>query len=383
MDFNDLTKYTKVDKEKLALMESAFPRNESKAFYSMGEHDAEEYCLRKIDYGERISKICPECGKKYPQHEIFCLKCLVKLKEIEKTDIMALDVSHEFICEGSNSYSDFAEILTSENLVKINDFDFARKDFNAIIRNIKSSAIESMDSAVKENKIDLDSLTIAEKVILFAKSFVDVEFKSYGQELGFYSFNTIFVDDRQLEALQITTVLHELTHFLIKEILTQTLCKLLDSSKTSEMESIITFILTYSKENCLIDEYAAHTVEGRFTLFGYQDYSSFLNVEKEIDLSPDDIEMLKTIGNTLAHMIKTIVESFIDDELLKDIKRQFRKDIMDSPDYSQLKHENCTLLTYEGFFRAIQFILLDGFAVASENLEKLNQINDMWQDEKQ
>ena len=64
--------------------------------------------------------------------------------------------------------------------------------------------------------------------------------------------------------------------------------------------------------------------------------------------------------------------------MLSDIKTQFRSDILDRPDYSQLKHENCTLLTYEGFFQAIQFILVDGFAFASENVEKLNQLNELW-----
>ena len=88
--------------------------------------------------------------------------------------------------------------------------------------------------------------------------------------------------------------------------------------------------------------------------------------------------MLKTIGNTFANVVKGIIESFIDDDLLGEIKRQFRQDILDNPDYSQLKLENCTLLTYEGFFRAVQFILVDGFSTASENIEKLCEINEMW-----
>ena len=221
-------------------------------------------------------------------------------------------------------------------------------------------------------------MTILEKVILFTKSFVDVEYKSYGAELGYYSFNKIHVDDRQLDSLQITTMLHELTHFLNKEILTHILCHLLDASKTREMESVIAFILSFSSENCLIDEYAAHTVEGRFTLFGYQDYSSFLSIQNTIERTDDEIEMLKTIANSLANVIKGIIESFIDDELLSDIKVQFRKDILDDPNYAQLKLENCTLLNDEGLLRAIQFVLLEGFATASQNVGKLMELNEMW-----
>ena len=144
------------------------------------------------------------------------------------------------------------------------------------------------------------------------------------------------------------------------------------------MESVIAFILSFSSENCLIDEYAAHTVEGRFTLFGYQDYSSFLSIQNTIERTDDEIEMLKTIANSLANVIKGIIESFIDDELLSDIKVQFRKDILDDPNYAQLKLENCTLLNDEGLLRAIQFVLLEGFAAAGQNVGKLMELNEMW-----
>ncbi|MBQ6344592.1 MAG: zinc ribbon domain-containing protein [Methanobrevibacter sp.] len=377
MDLKSFSKYTRPDREKRALIDSALPKVELKKFMMKGLDVAEE-CLCEIAYEEKPAKICPKCGKKYPADENFCFACGVALNDLRHADIKTLDVKHEFSFDGSAVLSDFEEIFTTENLILINDFDFTRRDFNKILKDIRITALKSIDDAIKQNAVDLDSLSCLEKVLLFTKAFVDVKYKSYGQELGYYSFNTIIVDDRQLDALQITTMLHELTHFLIKEMLVHIMCRLLDASKTREMESIITFILTYSKENCLIDEYAAHTVEGRFTLFGYQDYSSFLNIQKEIDLPEDEIEMLKTIGNTLAHMIKTIIESFITDQMLSDIKTQFRSDILDRPDYTQLRHENCILLTYEGFFQVIQCILVEGFAFASENVEKLKEINEMW-----
>lgn len=381
-NLNSLSEYTGVDREKQILIEDMF---HSIVFYSrklsaekMQSVELDDYCLCEPEMDISPTKICPKCSQKYPDYENFCLDCSVKLKDIENVNVKAISVAHEFKCKGSNTFNDFNDIFTKENLVKINDFKFKKSDFNKIIKSIKATSIRNLDKAIKENEIDLDRLSILEKVILFTKSFSNVKYKSYGGELGYYSFNEIFVDDRQLDSLQITTMLHELTHFLIKEILTHILCRLLDASKTKEIESIIAFILTYSNENCLIDEYAAHTVEGRFTLFGYQDYSSFLNIQNTIDRSDEEIEMLKTIANTLANVVKGIVESFIDDDLLNEIKGQFRSDILDDPNYSQLRLENCTLLNSEGLLKAIQFILLDGFATASENMDKLYEINDMW-----
>ena len=406
MKLDSLSEYTRIDKEKQALIDRAMIEAElrPKVFYSKGEMApnlpdeasladecpidedipllkqdiVNEYCLKEPSMDDIFTKVCPKCGRKYPKGELFCFDCAVSLKDIEDVNVRHIDVAHDFPFGAKDTYDDLTEILTPENLIRLTESDFSINDFRKITRNIKLTALKNLDSAVKEYELDLDSLSILEKVILFTKSFVNVNYKSYGQELGFYRFNTIFVDDRQLDALQITTMLHELTHFLIKEILTQTLCRILDASKTREMESIISFVLSYSAENCLIDEYAAHTVEGRFTLIGYQDYSSFLNIQKTIKRDADEIEMLKTIGNSLADVVKDIVESFLDEDLLDEIKSQFKKDIMDEPNYSQLMLENCTLLNEEGFIKAVEFILVDGFAVSMDNVEKLKEINEMW-----
>lgn len=386
-NLNNLSEYVTPDIEKRQLIDDILPRE--KVFYSRKAFRLENAEHREIDFMEdaclcdavadiELTKICPKCGEKYPEYENFCFECNVKLKDIESFDVKGITVEHEFPCTGSETLDEFEDILTQENLIRINDFQFEKADFDKIIKNIRSTALKNLDKAIKDNKIRLDDLTILEKVILFTKSFVDVEYKSYGAELGYYSFNKIHVDDRQLDSLQITTMLHELTHFLNKEMLTHILCNLLDVSKTREMESIIAFILSFSSENCLIDEYAAHTVEGRFTLFGYQDYSSFLSIQKTIERTDDEIEMLKTIGNSLANVIKGIMESFIDDDLLFEIKAQFRQDILDDPNYAQLRLENCTLLNDEGLLRAIQFVLLEGFAAASANIGKLMEINEMW-----
>lgn len=384
MKFNSLSRYVEIDTEKKALIEDAFPKktlrekitsdlNQSIKFDYVGE-----YSLKVPHLEREITRICPKCGQKYSDGELFCFKCAVALKDAEIVNVKNIDVMHEFDFKAKNNYNSFTDILTGENLEKLAGFNFSSDDFSKIIKSIKLAALKSLDAAIKTNGLDLDDLTILEKIILFTKTFVKVEYKSYGPELGYYRFNTIFVDDRQLDALQITTMLHELTHFLIKEILTQMLCRILDASKTREFESIVSFILSYSAENCLIDEYAAHTVEGRFTLIGYQDYSSFLNIQKTIQRSDDEIEMLKTIGNSLSNVVKDILESFIDEDLLEDIKDQFKRDIMDEPDYSQLLLENCTLLNDVGFFKALEFILVDGFAVAMDNMEKLSEINKMW-----
>ena len=382
MNYDELSRFTFPDKEKLRMIDKALNVQLSSVYMikRMDNFDMDEACDfdAKYDYIDEYSipgKFCPKCHEKYSSEENFCLDCGTVLKDIRHVDVGDIWINPAFTFEGSNHLDDFNEILTEENLKKITVNDF---DIPSISDGIRLTAIRRLDDVIKKNSILLDDLSVLEKVMLFTKSFVDVKSKSYGAELGYYEFNRIYVDDRSLDALQITTLLHELAHFLMKEILSQVLCEILDCDKTSHIESVATYILSYSPLNQLVDEYAAHTVEGRFTLYGFQDYSSFLSIQSSINLAEEEIEMLKTIGNTFANIIKDIIESFINENLLDDIKNQFRDDIMDQPDYKNLRFENCTLLNEEGLKRAARFILHDGFAVAMDNIPTLEQYNLNW-----
>lgn len=386
MKLDNLSGFTQTDYEKKKIIaslevQSSEKMNRDNAMFSLMGDNADSYSQKKFLSAPHLeiqlepAKFCPKCGRKYPDDENFCIDCAVKLKQIRDVSISDIELDPQFCVEGVCTYTDFKDILCDEFLLKIASQPF---DLNEIVLKIKKDAFIRLDAAIKDNGIDFDSLSVRDKVLLFTKSFVDVEYKSYGPELGCYRFNKIYLDDRQLSVLQITTMLHELTHFLIKEILTHVLCAIWQCSKTTQIESIATFILSYSPMTSLVDEYAAHTVEGRFTLYGYQDYSSFISIEKSVKLDESEIDMLKTIGNTFANTIKGMLESFIDDDLLFEIKELFTNEIMDRPDYRYLAYENCTLLNEEGFNEAVRFILSEGFLVSMDNMDRLVSYNEMW-----
>ena len=332
--------------------------------------------LKVIPFSEP-KKYCPECGREYPKEEVVCPDCLVHLKKIsDKIDVCDIKSEPKFIFNGQNSYESFEDLLNKRNLLKINEFDFTIDDYQTILHDIKFQAFLNFNKLVKENEIDFDELDILEKIILFAKSFVKVDYKSSGSQLGYFESDVISIDDRQTDSLQITTLIHELSHFLIQEILIHILCKLLDATRNSLTESLLTFILSYAHFTQLIDEYAAHNVEGRFTIFGFQDYSSFTQIEQSMDgeMTAEEIEITKSIGNTFAISIKEILESLIDREMREEIKEQFLKDVMERPNYRALEMENCQILNDEGFIKAIWLILNDGCEVAASNIDQLLSI---------
>ena len=369
----NFSKYLEVDRQKRQLVDEVlYPQSSENVYLRKLELSTFECC----DVYIPLTKYCPKCHEKYPEDENFCYKCGVKLKDIDGiVRVRDIKSSPKLDFEGNNTFNSFKDIFTQENIKKINDFDFKKRDYNKIIKDIKTAAFRNYDDLVSSNELVQDWMSVPDQVLLFAKSFAQIEYKSYGEELGFYGFNVIEIDDRQRNSLQITTLIHELAHFLLDEILARVLCILLDCSKNEYIEALTTFILSYSPFTRLIDEYSAHTVEGRFAVYGYQDYSSFLQIEKTLDgeMSRDEIEITKSIGNTFANSIKDILESYIDSDLREDIKELFLEENFDSPNYEMLKLENCEKLTNEGFLKAIWLILSDGIDVARLNISKLEE----------
>ncbi len=380
-NYNQLKNYVVADEEKQKLIDELLltKKSRGKIFYCKGvelnqtefDDDADmeifrekisERCeeVRLESPFAQFSRACPKCGRKFSRRDTFCPDCLVSLKPIDdKPDIKNIKNNPKISCKGINTYKSFDELMNDENFALINNFDFTMKDFGHIIRDIKLQGFKNMDKMIKDNEIDLDELDVLDKVLIFAKSFVSVEYKSYGATLGYYEYNKIHIDDRQRKSLQITTLIHELSHFLLKEILTHIICDILNATKNKYVESLVTYILSNSVFNNLIDEYAAHTVEGRFTVFGYQDYSSFVAIQD--NLEAEHIEIAKTIGNTFAVHIKDMLESFIDWDLREEIKSQLLSDTIEDPDYRQLVFESCNMLSDEGFLKAIWLILTEGF----------------------
>ena len=225
---------------------------------------------------------------------------------------------------------------------------------------------------IDEENIDLSRLSTLNKLLLYAKSFVKTDYKDVGMNLGYYQYNEIYVDDRLTDALQITTIIHELSHFLLAEILEQIVCELLNTNKTDAVEAFICYNLANIELDYLVDEYCAHTVEGRF---GYQDFGSYEQILSEFlqMYSQEHAEVANTIGNTFAGYIKSIMESFIDENLRKDIKKEFSK-INDTPRYDGLRYETSDILDWDNFSTAIKLMLTDNLKDFENNppdMEKL------------
>lgn len=149
--------------------------------------------------------------------------------------------------------------------------------------------------------------------------------------------------------------------------------KILDTNDTPLISGFVKILLEEDL-NYLLDEYCAHTVEGRFALFGFQDYSSFNYKLDEISkhYSKDDVDYALLAANSFAYDIKEILEGFINESLREEIKREFLY-LPDRPDYKPLDLEIESRLEGDDFIEAVALILTSGIGETLNNPEKLER----------
>ena len=331
-----------------------------------GKHDE----AIKLCYIKDLVKQCRGCGAKYPENYNYCIRCewdepleLIAKPISPKRKYKIKDIKNKpnwfyNFKEYPNNFVDLDELLSKENIAKIEEFDLTQSQFDEIIGNIISTHKKVFDILIKGFNIDFDTLNISDKMLLYSKCFVKTDYKVGGGDLGHFSLNEIFIDDRLETALQISTIIHELSHFLLAEILEQIVSTILNANKTDLLESFVYCTLVHDDFYYLIDEYCAHTVEGRFAVLGYQDYGSYKNIlnmflkENPLDL----IDIANTIGNTFAVYIISIMESFINEDLRDEIKDEFLA-LPDSKKYGELKYETTNYFMWDEFKQAIKLIL--------------------------
>ena len=145
--------------------------------------------------------------------------------------------------------------------------------------------------------------------------------------------------------------------------------KILNTNDTPLISSYVKILLEDNDLNYLLDEYCAHTVEGRFALYGFQDYSSFKYKLDEIShlYSKEDIDYALILAN-----------EYIDEDLRDEIKDEFLK-LNDRPNYEPLDLEIESRLEGDDFRDALSMILTSGIGEALSQKDKLSRYMDRFE----
>lgn len=286
--------------------------------------------------------LCPYCGEINLDYDTHCAKCGRQINPItiEDFDTLFSQFNHDLLANAEISDEKYAVMLSNI---------FARADFYEIYGD-----------------------TIKNKILNFASIFTQCKTKSRGYERGFIFFgNEIYYDDRLSDSLQIATIIHELGHYFLFEIIEKLLCDIFKVKTSTTLQSFVWYFLTLP-EFRVMNEYCAHTVEGRFIPYGYQNYGSFNLLVKQLQIEPEGLDSMVIFGNTFANEIIGYLEKYIDEGLRQEIKIQYMKDSIE-PKYKSILTETEDFLPLNLKNRTLIQLLYDIFKEASQE----NIINEL------
>jgi len=286
---------------------------------------------------------CPVCGEADGDHDKYCIKCGNQLNPILIDDFNIL-------------FSEFNRSLLLN--ASISDVEYDKLLSNIFIR---------------ANYIDVWGDTTKNKILNLAGIFTECKTKARGYERGFIFVGTgIYYDDRLEDSVQIATIIHELAHYFLFAIIESLLCDIFKVRTSSTLQSFVWYFLTLP-EFKIMNEYCAHTVEGRFIPYGHQNYGSFNALVEQSGFDEDSLESMIVLGNSFANEIIVYLEKYIDDSLRNEIKMQYRKDLL-SPSYESifLETDDCYSLSMKN--QVLISVLGDVLVEVSNNGEALKKL---------
>ena len=288
-------------------------------------------------------KTCDVCGTRNFKENNYCTHCGNKL-------IM------EHICPvcgeiNSDAATHCVKCNNQLNPISIDDFDILFNDFNQnLLANANvddSEYLELLSNIfVRADYIDIWGETTKNKILNLASIFTECKPKSRGYERGFIFLGTcIFYEDRLADSVQIATIIHELAHYFLFNIIESLLCDILKVKPSSVIQSFVWYFLIFP-EFKIMSEYCAHTVEGRFIPYGYQNYGSFNSLVENCGFDEESLQTMIKLGNSFANEIIVYLEKYIDDDLRNEIKLQYRKDLTPPTNESILSEtDDCFSIT--------------------------------------
>lgn len=245
-----------------------------------------------------IENICPFCGKKNSNGARICSNCHNQITPV--------------------TIDTFDDLFTDYNLLQVINNKLSPHDFLRIFKRIFK----------KLDYVKITGRTPKEKVLKIANVFTTVIPKSSGVAYGEYGVMYIWYDDRVDDALQISTIIHELAHYILFDFAVNTLSEVLDVNPSPVLESFIEYVLT-DREMEVMNEYCAHTVENRFIPLEFQRFNSFNACVNDLNLSYEDSVPFVEMGLSFARYIIYFLEKYIDETFRESIKLQFKRDMLE------------------------------------------------------
>ncbi len=120
---------------------------------------------------DELVKVCTDCGAEYPEDYNYCVRCdndepLTYINVTRVKDIKTHPNKFYTFKDYSNKFEEVSQLLSSENIFKLDNFYLEKAQFDDILENIKTTYKEILNCIIEEYHIDFNSLKPLDKILL-------------------------------------------------------------------------------------------------------------------------------------------------------------------------------------------------------------------------
>lgn len=314
---------------------------------------------QSMEQFKRVLIYCPECGKEnYPLNRT-CTNC--------KSTLIS------FATEVDSQMNSFEEILTEENIKKINETDIPLEFYEYLLDSIVK---RSEDTHLK------DDLNVLEKILLICNNYVKIRNNDQIGTFGLYDYNTIVINPTYSKSLQSATLIKNLSIDIHLEILESFFMYIFNVKSNVYVRSFIDYCRYSSAFENFIQKYYSSTVEAHFLPNEYDNYEDveqlyFSNIFEEKEFKKGLL-----LGNTYAQEIIKIFEKIFNEEIIEELAEQFKLDNEDKTDAIR-RFECDKVMTNEEMILALKNNMVDTIKYlmnTEEARKKLNEIKKVFEE---
>lgn len=226
--------------------------------------------------------------------------------------------------EYNKEFHDFDSLVNKNNIEIISEHILTEGDYQFILDKILLKGIQTSQSSSDD--------TCFKKLYDIASQYANIIDENDENCNGSYICNVIKLNQNKTTSKKISTLIHELSHHLVAEVLVESISYILKAKRNYIIESFVMFILHMHREQKIVDEFIAHYIENNYIPDNAHSYDSLFKVILEIpnsennNLNQECIELIFRYGKRLALDIIDILDMLMGDELINSLKNDLKLD---------------------------------------------------------
>lgn len=292
---------------------------------------------------------CPNCGEANYSLNRECQKC--------KNTLVS------YMTDYGNEITSYDEILSKKAIKRIEKAKITPEFYDNILKTISN----------KCSKIDFsDDVNVYDKIVHITRKFVDVQFeyKINPNMYGTYSYDLVHINSNKSFSQQCASLIRYLSVEIHLEIMEALFMYIFDVKNNAFVRNFIDSCRDININEKIIHTYYPIQVEAHFIPPKYHSYDKINGLVEYVQynktMEPEQFRAHLITGNSFAQDIIKILDNIIDDDMKKQLAKEYKLD-KEVPTKGSRNFNLNEILKFADVIKAMKTNMIETIKITNEN----------------